>query len=90
MQAVWKLSKYMKPYMLFAIIAPVMMVIEVSMDLLQPRILQHIIDSGIAKSDTTYIFQMFGLMLVTSLIGVEVGGSWFVGYAEAELAGGDG
>lgn len=73
MQAVWKLSKYVKPYMLFAIIAPVMMVLEVSMDLIQPTILQHIIDKGIAKSDTTYIFQMFGLMLGTSLIGL-VGG----------------
>ena len=73
MHAVWKLSKYIKPYLLFAIIAPVMMVIEVSMDLLQPTILQHIIDDGIAKSDTTYIVQMFGLMLVTSLIGL-IGG----------------
>lgn len=73
MQAVWKLSKYVKPYILFAIIAPVMMLIEVGMDLLQPTILQHIIDDGIAKSDTTYIVKMFGLMLATSLIGL-IGG----------------
>ena len=73
MQSVWKLSKYVKPYLLFAIIAPVMMLIEVGMDLLQPTILQHIIDDGIAQSDTTYIVKMFGLMLATSLIGM-VGG----------------
>lgn len=73
MQSVWKLSKYVKPYLLFAIIAPVMMLIEVGMDLLQPTILQHIIDDGIAQSDTTYIVKMFGLMLATSLIGM-IGG----------------
>ncbi|AWE09050.1 multidrug ABC transporter ATP-binding protein [Lysinibacillus sp. 2017] len=73
MQAVWKLSKYVKPYLLFAIIAPVMMVLEVSMDLVQPTILQHIIDKGIAESDTTYILKMFGLMLATSFIGL-IGG----------------
>lgn len=73
MQAVWKLSKYIKPYLLFAIIAPVMMLIEVGMDLLQPTILKHIIDDGIANGDTTYIIKMFGLMLGTSLIGL-IGG----------------
>lgn len=73
MQAVVKLTKYLKPYLFFAIIAPVMMLIEVGMDLLQPTILQHIIDDGIAKSDTTYILRMFGLMLATSLIGL-IGG----------------
>lgn len=50
-----------------------MMLIEVGMDLLQPTILQHIIDDGIAQSDTTYIVKMFGLMLATSLIGM-IGG----------------
>lgn len=73
MQAVWKLSKYIRPYILFAIIAPVMMVIEVSMDLLQPTILQHIIDDGIAQNDTSYIVEMFGLMIATSVIGL-IGG----------------
>lgn len=73
MQSVWKLSKYIKPYLLFAIIAPVMMLIEVGMDLLQPTILQHIIDDGIAKDDTTYIVKMFSLMIATSIIGL-IGG----------------
>lgn len=73
MQPVWKLAKYIKPYLLFAIIAPVMMLIEVGMDLLQPTILQHIIDDGIAKDDTTYIVKMFGLMIATSMIGL-IGG----------------
>ena len=50
-----------------------MMLIEVGMDLLQPTILQHIIDDGIAKDDTTYIVKMFSLMIATSIIGL-IGG----------------
>ena len=73
MQAVFKLSKYIKPYIAFAIIAPVMMLIEVAMDLIQPTILQHIIDDGIAQDDTPYIITMFVLMIVAAVIGL-VGG----------------
>lgn len=73
MQAVLKLTKYLKPYMAFAVIAPIMMIIEVSMDLLQPTIMQHIIDDGIAENDTSYILKMFGLMIVSAVIGL-IGG----------------
>jgi ATP-binding cassette, subfamily B, multidrug efflux pump len=57
MQAVLSLKKYMKPYMFFAIIAPLMMVLEVGMDLIQPTIMQHIIDNGIAKDNTPYVIK---------------------------------
>ena len=50
-----------------------MMLIEVAMDLMQPTILQHIIDDGIAQDDTTYIITMFVLMIVAAVIGL-VGG----------------
>ncbi|MEG0385784.1 MAG: ABC transporter ATP-binding protein [Solibacillus sp.] len=73
MQAVLKLTKYIRPYIVFAIIAPVMMLIEVGMDLLQPTILQHIIDDGISQGDTSYIIKMFGLMMGTSMIAL-IGG----------------
>lgn len=73
MQAVVKLSKYIKPYILFAILAPIFMLVEVAMDLLQPTILEHIIDNGIAKGDTSYIVRMFILMIVFAIIGL-IGG----------------
>lgn len=63
MQAVGKLIKYLKPYKAFAIIAPLMMLFEVSMDLIQPTILQMIIDNGIAENDTPYIIRMFVMMI---------------------------
>jgi len=74
MQAVLSLKKYIKPYMAFAIIAPLMMVLEVAMDLIQPTIMQHIIDNGIAKGDTAYVVQMFGLMILCAVVGL-IGGA---------------
>lgn len=74
MQAVLSLKKYMKPYMVFAIIAPLMMVLEVGMDLIQPTIMQHIIDNGIAKGNTPYVIKMFGLIILCAVLGL-IGGA---------------
>lgn len=51
MKSFRKLLQYLKPYMFFAIIGPLFMVLEVAMDLIQPTIMQHIIDVGIANRD---------------------------------------
>ena len=73
MKSLKKLLPYIKPYTLFAILGPLLMCIEVSMDLLQPMIMQHIIDDGIANNDSTYVIKLGLLMLVTSIIGL-IGG----------------
>lgn len=59
--------------MLFAILAPIFMCIEVAMDLLSPTIMQHIIDDGIANDDTAYVIKLGVLMLVTAVVGL-IGG----------------
>lgn len=59
--------------MLFAILAPIFMCIEVAMDLLSPTIMQHIIDDGIANDDTAYVIKLGVLMLVAAIIGL-IGG----------------
>ena len=41
--------KYLKKYWLFFILAPIFMVGEVSMDLLQPRLMGQIVDEGTAE-----------------------------------------
>lgn len=74
MQAIFSLKKYMKPYMVFAIIAPLMMVLEVAMDLIQPTIMQHIIDNGIAKDNMPYVIKMFGLIILCAVMGL-IGGA---------------
>ncbi|WP_419957837.1 ABC transporter ATP-binding protein [Psychrobacillus psychrotolerans] len=73
MKSFWKLLPYLEPYMLFAILAPMFMCIEVAMDLLSPTIMQHIIDNGIANDDTAYVIKLGVLMLVTAVIGL-IGG----------------
>ncbi|SDN40911.1 ATP-binding cassette, subfamily B [Psychrobacillus sp. OK028] len=73
MKSFIKLLPYVKPYMLFALLAPILMCIEVVMDLLSPTIMQHIIDDGIANDDTAYVVKLGVLMLVTAVIGL-IGG----------------
>ncbi|RUL54800.1 ABC transporter ATP-binding protein [Lysinibacillus antri] len=73
MKAAWKLKKYLHPYIFFAILAPSMMILEVIMDLVQPTILQKIIDNGIANGDEQYIISMFGLMILSAFIAL-IGG----------------
>ena len=88
MQAVFKLIKYLKPYTIFAVIAPIMMLFEVGMDLVQPMILQHIIDNGIAENDSTYIIKMFCLMIAAAIGGL-IGGagcSFFASRAAVNFA----
>ncbi len=45
-----KLFKYLKPYKLFAVMAPLMMMIEVGCDLVLPKLMSVIVDCGITKT----------------------------------------
>ncbi len=74
MKSLGKLFPYLKPYTLFAILAPLLMCVEVAMDLLQPTIMQHIIDVGIANNDNAYVIKLGLLMLLTAVIGL-IGGA---------------
>jgi len=78
----------MKPYAIFAILGPLFMCIEVSMDLLQPTIMQKIIDTGIANSDNAYIIKLGIIMLLSAVIGLVggVGSSVFAAKAAANFA----
>jgi ATP-binding cassette subfamily B protein len=59
--------------MFFAIIGPLFMVLEVAMDLIQPTIMQHIIDVGIANRDLNYVIKMGLLMIGAAALGL-IGG----------------
>lgn len=73
MQAIKQLGGFLGPYKFFTLIVPVLMVLEVTMDLLQPTIMQHMIDTGITNSDNPYVLKMFVLMLMSAVLGL-VGG----------------
>lgn len=69
-----KLLKYVKGYAIAcAIIAPIMMFIEVYMDLMQPKLMSDIIDTGIANRDLSYVYSVGGHMLFVAVIGI-IGG----------------
>lgn len=65
-----RLVRYVKPYWRWAVIAPILMILEVAMDLMQPRMVQRIVDEGIAKLNLDLVIQTGGLMIGLALIGV--------------------
>ncbi len=70
----WDLARYLRPYWIAALLAPLSMVLEVAMDLAQPYLLQRIVDVGIAQLDMTVVLNtgllMIGLALVGALGGI--------------------
>lgn len=73
MRTVRKLAVYLRPYWKWAVLAPLFMVIEVAMDLMQPRMLQHIVDQGIARSDMDLILRTGLWMIGLAVIGIAAG-----------------
>ena len=73
MQSLKKLAVFLHPYRNLVIIAPLLMTLEVAMDLMQPRLLETIIDQGIARMDMRVVIQTGLLMVLLALIGA-VGG----------------
>lgn len=66
----WKLFPYLKPYWKAALLAPLLMLMEVFMDLLQPKFIASIINEGILKQNPAHIQQTGALMIGAALIGV--------------------
>lgn len=63
-----KLSKYLKPYALFAVLTPLSMVGEVLGDLLHPKLMSKIVDDGVLGQDMNLIIRT-GLLMLLVLIG---------------------
>ncbi len=68
-----KLSKYLKKYKVYTILAPLLMILEVACELAQPKLVSNIINIGIADKDIKYIINTGIIMFVISLLGI-VGG----------------
>ena len=61
--------KYLKKYWIFCIIAPLFMIGEVAMDLIQPDMMADIVDNGVLKSDITLIITIGVRMILTVMVG---------------------
>ena len=90
-----KVLRYLKPYWLFALLCPLAMILEVSMDLLQPTLMSDIVDNGIlgdaaADENLRYVLITGLKMMVFSLIGCFGGiASAAFGTAAAQKMGND-
>ena len=73
MKSIRSLLKFLKPYRVWAILAPVLMILEVVMDLMQPRMIQRIVDEGLAQLDMQIVISTGLWMIGFALIGA-VGG----------------
>lgn len=65
-----RIFAYLKPYKFLAIMGPLFMVLEVAMDLYQPRLMQNIIDIGIANRDLSYVLKTGSIMILIAFLGL--------------------
>lgn len=65
--------KYLKPFKKFVFIAPIFMLIEVIVDLIQPFLIQQIIDKGLGGGDLNYVVKTGYFMGGFALIGIGAG-----------------
>lgn len=63
----------MKKYRLYAILSPLMMILEVVGDVIIPLLMANIVDIGIANRDMPYVVKMGGLMVVVALFALIMG-----------------
>lgn len=68
-----KVLKYLKKYWYFAVLSPLFMILEVSMDLVQPSLMSRIVDDGIVGQNFGIILNLGIQMLIFTLLGC-VGG----------------
>lgn len=64
------LLRYAKKYRLQMVIGPFFKFVEAVFELFLPLLMAKLIDNGINKGDTAYIYKMGGLMLAMSVIGL--------------------
>jgi ATP-binding cassette subfamily B multidrug efflux pump len=63
------LASFLRPYWKEIIIGPLLMLVEVAMDLAQPRMMQKIVDVGIAQLDMSVIVNTGLIMIGLAMIG---------------------
>ncbi len=61
--------KYIKKYWIFCLLAPLCMIGEVSMDLIQPDMMADIVDNGVLKSDIDLIISLGIRMILLVMVG---------------------
>lgn len=68
-----KLLRHMKNYIFFAILCPILMILEVLADIYIPYLMSRIVDIGIVNQDIEYIVQLGLIMVVAALLAMVFG-----------------
>jgi len=59
----------LRPHALWLVLAPIAMMVEVAMDLMQPKLMSRIVDDGIALGDQAAIYRHGLRMLLYAFVG---------------------
>lgn len=80
--------KYIRPYLPYFIIGPIMMIVEIIGEVLMPYLMAQIINNGVAERNIPYIISMGGVMVVVALLMMlgGVGGAYFAAKASVNFA----
>ncbi len=65
-----KLSKFLKPFQFSIFIVLVLIFLQSLSELYLPTLMADIVDQGVVKGDTRYIWKIGGLMLVVAVVGM--------------------
>lgn len=65
----YKIAGFLKPYRKEVIIGPVFKLLEAILELLLPTIVALIINNGVAKQDSAYVYRMGSLMVLMAILG---------------------
>lgn len=68
-----KLLPLMKKYIKFAILSPILMILEVLTDIIVPYLMSRIVDIGIENRDIEYIVKIGLIMVIAALLGMTFG-----------------
>lgn len=68
-----QLSKYMTPYRWYAILSPILMIIEVFADVYIPFLMRDIVNIGIYEANTQVVINLGLRMILAALVGLTAG-----------------
>lgn len=68
-----KLLPYMKKYIKYAVLCPILMILEVTADIAIPYLMSRIVDVGIANQDIQYVLKIGIIMVAAALAGMTFG-----------------
>lgn len=88
MKNIKRILNYLKKYKLYAILAPVLIILEVIMELFLPNIMSNIIKVGVANANIKYIIINVAFMFLLTIVGVlgGLGSSYFASKASEIVA----